>query len=152
MNDKINVYAGGSISGLTYKQAAQWRIDLQKFFDTHMPGEFVALDPMRWLDGHDDDIISEEVLNCEASKIFARDYMDIAKSDYAIFYFQGTNVSRNSLVEIGICIERDIPFYVVNNPHNPTDCMFVRANAQSYFETWQECADAVMRIEGMRNR
>jgi nucleoside 2-deoxyribosyltransferase len=98
------IYLAGSINGLNYEQATEWRKTLNK--ELTLKG-FNVLDPMRGKDELEGKgIINDSKTIYEPSHILRRDLWDIKHSDIIVANLDnlGTLPMIGTLMELGTCL------------------------------------------------
>jgi hypothetical protein len=116
----VIVYLAGPISGETYAEATDWRIEFTQRFQRHIGDTdgVVCLDPMRgkaYLDVPD--TIKDEYASTQMSSargITVRDRFDTMRSDIVVMNLLGAKkVSIGSMIEAGWLDSKRIPLILV---------------------------------------
>lgn len=109
----INIYLAGSIDGLTYKQATEWRINIANRFIATEEVDVAIFDPTaKYQDGSfkPDDILDlKNMTPDEADNIFFRDINMLEQIDIMVAYIQGESVGTGTVYEIGYAKAKGIP-------------------------------------------
>ena len=139
------VYLIGSITGMSYRYVTDWRNQLAGYLLPHIK----ILSPFR----DKEFLLSEDSIRGQypqhflssGDSMFARDTSDILRSDAIVANFIGAKeVSRNSLIEVGMSWMRQIPVFLVIDEGNVNDCVFLRRCAQgTTFSDLEDAAEAI---------
>lgn len=132
------VYLVGPISGMTWKEATEWRR-----FVADMLGTFgiAALDPLRGKQFLEKRTIRgvitstyEDQTITSAQGIFGRDLFDVRRSDVVLANFLGARkVSQFSLIELGVALDRQKPIVLVmERQGNPHESRLLRERVATY--------------------
>lgn len=121
------VYLAGSIRGLTYSKAANWRLDLAH----EIREKITCLSPMRGKRELVGKVITKEVVKASSNPlmgykgIVARDFSDIRRCDAVLVNLLGSTHAIGTLVEIGYAAALQKPIIVVLEEDNVHQHPFV---------------------------
>lgn len=117
------VYLAGPMTGLTYKQALEWRRKASELLQEH---GYKTLSPMRGhmkgpgavIDGLEE---AETSVGLTAKALKNRDKIDVKRSAALLVYFGGKegSPSLGTAIEFGWADDEDIPIIVIGHPENP---------------------------------
>lgn len=144
----FKVYLAGPISGLTYDQGQDWRVD----FSAMMPKRIECYSPLRAKDYLRDKGVIEQSYEdtCLSSDrgINTRDHNDCKTADVILAYLSGASrVSVGTVGEMAWAHAYRIPLVVIMEPMgNPHDHPMVREWIGFRVESFDEAAHVVQRI------
>ena len=126
---KPTVYLAGPIVGLTYEEAATWRLRATKYLS---PG-VTTLDPMRGKLAWYDEATKTYPLY-PRNKIVADDLDDIRRSDAILVNLMQPSTYVGTLMELGVALERKIPVFAYARPGGYIDMNhpFIQSVIASY--------------------
>ncbi|MHB8281270.1 MAG: nucleoside 2-deoxyribosyltransferase [bacterium] len=124
--DKIKIYLAGSIDGLTYEQATDWRIHFTKTLKKRFADKIEILDPTKkYQDGtfSADDILDlKNFSQEEADDIFVKDIKMLSDTDLIIAYMQAQSANIGTIYEIGYAYAKKIPIIARIDNHIKHHC------------------------------
>ena len=120
------VYLAGPITGLSFGQATDWRLDARQALKKMSNGQIESLDPMRHKDYLADettlgDTYDERIMSSQRG-IYGRDRFDCMRSDLLLVNMLGAQrVSIGTCMEIAWASSKNTPVVLVmeeeGNPH-----------------------------------
>ena len=119
------LYAAGPITGLTYKQASEWRQDGSDFVERAKALGWTVLSPMR---GKSEFDLGEKVLTPyfdEGEAAVRRDLLDVRTASVVVFNLLGyPSISLGSMAEMGVAHTLGKRIIVVMDGDNPHHHVF----------------------------
>jgi nucleoside 2-deoxyribosyltransferase len=123
------VYLAGSIDGLTYEQATDWRIYFTKILKKRFADKIEILDPTKkYQDGSfqaEDTLDLKNFSQEDADAIFIKDIEMLLNTDLIIAYMQERSANIGTIYEIGFAHAKGIPVIARIDNHVKYHC-FVR--------------------------
>ncbi len=116
---KMKIYLAGPISGLSYDEACNWRLDVKKALH-HV---YEIIDPMRGKSYlSEEQAIKESYPNTITSggkAIYKRDRQDVKRCDIILVYLPKNCKTVGTFVEIGLADAWDKFIIIIGNPTHP---------------------------------
>lgn len=126
------VYLAGGITGLSFKEASEWRDHARERLWDFSGGRIVAYDPLRFKDYLADetelaDTYARNIMSSQRS-IYARDRLDVSRSDLVLVnLLNAPRVSIGTVMEIAWADAWDIPcVLVMSDQGDPHDHAMIR--------------------------
>lgn len=140
----FNVYLAGSISGMTYEDATEWRRKADILLK-QTGINFNSVDPMRGKENlFGSSELPHESPKHPAKHIWLRDKYDVESCDGMIVNFLNCKrVSIGTCVEIGMGVEQEIPIIVIMEENNIHNHPFITEPAYRVVRTLEEAIDVL---------
>ena len=144
----INIYLAGSIDGLTYAEATDWRIEFADRLHKLFGDNITIFDPTLKLhrcNYKPDDIVDLKHLpEREQIKTFADDIMAIDQTHIGVINIQGNSKGTGTIFEIGYMYAKGIKLLGYIDPANPLEQHPFINNAVDLYGTREDMFRAVI--------
>ena len=141
----IKIYLAGSIDGLTYAEATDWRIEFAERLHKLFGDNIVIFDPTeryRYGKYKPDEILDLKDID-GSSIIFNEDINDSSQADIAVINIQGKSKGTGTIFEIGFMYAKRVKLIGYIDPANPLGQHPFINNSVDLYRTMEDMFRAV---------